>query len=158
MLRKDIRLDTRILIRMAIEAKERHPEAFSGPSPIRGIARAEIERSISEDEEYVRATYRQIASEIRRLGRSCPPADNIDTRWTSYRWLQVFMLFALDIGSRYHCSSNARIPRGTYVKLMHDVIDAQYLILGLAEGGLATKEEKLKRWWRLLLPNGVLYG
>jgi hypothetical protein len=40
------------------------------------------------------------------------------------------------------------------VKLEHDVHDAQILALGVMEGALVTREQKLQRWFRLLRPDG----
>ena len=41
-------------------------------------------------------------------------------------------------------------------KLEHDVLDAQYLILGVLEGGFATKDRKLQRFFKILCPDGIL--
>lgn len=40
--------------------------------------------------------------------------------------------------------------------LEHDLHDMQILILGVAENALATHERKLRTWFRLLAPNGLL--
>lgn len=41
--------------------------------------------------------------------------------------------------------------------LAHDQFDADYLVLGVLEGGLATSEKRLRRLFRWLRPNGVLW-
>lgn len=89
--------------------------------------------------------------------RPLPPRALVSENWAVYRWLQVQMLFALDLYMRY----GGRIPNtlspAVFEKMEHDVLDAQVLMLGCLEGTFATKEKKLKRWWALLCPRGRLY-
>ena len=81
----------------------------------------------------------------------------IDENWALYRWLQVQLLFALDVFVRYQGKSpDIENPR-IYERMEHDVLDTQLLMLGCLEGAFATREKKLKRWWSLLCPKGSLY-
>ena len=86
-----------------------------------------------------------------------PPIESIDEEWAIYRWTQVQLLFALDAHVRYQ----GKIPQPPSArvseKIEHDVLDAEQLILGCLEGAFATQENKHKRWWRLLCPDGYLY-
>lgn len=85
-----------------------------------------------------------------------PPADTITDDWALYRYLQMQMLFALDVYVRYQ----GRVPDignpAVFERIEHDVLDAQVAMLGCLEGALATRETKLQRWFRLAAPNGVL--
>jgi hypothetical protein len=89
--------------------------------------------------------------------KTLPPVDRMDESWAIYRWLQIQMLFALDIYVRYQGSIPDPMSQRVYEKLEHDVLDAEQLILGCLEGAYATKEKKHIRWWRLLCPSGTLY-
>ena len=87
------------------------------------------------------------------------PYPAIKTRpeeWALIRWLQVKMLFAVNLFMRYRGSLRASLSPGVLTRLEHDVHDAQILALGVLEGALATHEVKLRRWFRLLQPAGLL--
>lgn len=85
-------------------------------------------------------------------------ASAIDHTWITFRWLQVNLLFALELWVKY--PQGVRMQTGEKFKerLRHDVLDAQYLMLGLLEGAFATKEKKLCVWWKKLSPEGYLYS
>lgn len=85
-----------------------------------------------------------------------PSAQNMDSSWAFFRWLQVKMLFALDIHLRYQGKVDEMLTAGVLDRLEHDLHDMQHLTLGLLEGAFATNEKKLQRWWKLLLPSGDL--
>jgi hypothetical protein len=90
--------------------------------------------------------------------RPIPPGRGMDESWAIYRWLQVQFLFGLDLFRR----RGGKIPdmekfgSEAFKQLEHDIHDAQVLVLGCLEGAVATDEVKLKRWFRLLCPDGLL--
>jgi hypothetical protein len=86
-----------------------------------------------------------------------PPGDVIDESWALYRWLQVQLLFAVDVFARYQGNKPDLNSPAIFEKMEHDVLDAQVLMLACLEGAYATRETKLKRWWSLLRPDGKLY-
>lgn len=73
--------------------------------------------------------------------------------WTHIRWLQVNLLFALDLHIRHAGRLRRSLTRALRERLEHDVHDAQILALGVLEGELATRESKLQEW-HLLLQSG----
>lgn len=89
--------------------------------------------------------------------RPLPSVDLVDESWALYKYLQVQLLFAIDIYVRHA----GIIPTGAtgkaFEKLEHDVLDAQLVALGVLEGAFASREGKLKRWFKLLCPMGSLY-
>lgn len=89
--------------------------------------------------------------------KALPPASMIDESWALYRWLQVQLLFSVDVFARYQVNKPDLNSRATFEKMEHDVLDAQVLMLACLEGAFATREKKLKRWWSLLRPDGKLY-
>lgn len=86
-----------------------------------------------------------------------PPSEIVDEHWALYRYLQVQMLFALDVFVRYQGKTPDTSNPNIYERMEHDVLDAEILMLGCLEGAFATYECKLKRWWHLLCPDGQLY-
>lgn len=85
-----------------------------------------------------------------------PAAETITDDWALYRYLQMQMIFALDVYVRYHGRAPDIASPGVFERIEHDVLDAQITMLGCLEGGLAMRETKLKRWFRLAAPNGIL--
>lgn len=80
-----------------------------------------------------------------------PSPDAIDPRWLFFRWMQVHLLAGVDFIYRYGHSACV-----TSSKLPNDFIDLEYLVIGLVAGAFATREKRLRRWFRLLSPDGEL--
>lgn len=78
-------------------------------------------------------------------------------KWAHLRWIQVLMLFALDLHVRYRGKIREQLTPKLLVKLEHDIHDAQILALGALEGAIATNERKLLKWWALLSPGGKAF-
>jgi len=89
--------------------------------------------------------------------KELPPATTLNNNWAIYRWLQVQLLFALDVHVRYQGNIPEKLGPKVFTRMEHDVLDAELLALGCLEGNFATKENKHKRWWKLLCPSGELY-
>lgn len=82
----------------------------------------------------------------------------IDREWITFRWLQVALLFVLDLKVKYPGGIASVMTPKLRERIRHDVLDAQYLMMALLEGAFATKEKKLCEWWMKLKPDGVLYS
>ena len=131
------------------------PDLLKGSDASRGIARREAERAVAEETENLLGFYRLLTPPPGEL--SLPPVDLVTPDWALFRWLQIKLLFALDVYCRYSGNLPEPISAKVHDRFEHDVLDAQYLILGLLEGAFATREGKLQKWWRLLSPTGALY-
>jgi len=88
--------------------------------------------------------------------RKFPSRRIVNEKWAIYRWLQVQFLFALDLYLRYGFALADPMSPATEERIEHDVLDAQYLFIGVLEGAFATEEKKLQRWFKLLQPSGLL--
>jgi len=89
-------------------------------------------------------------------GNVMPSEEWLNPSWAIFRWFQVQLLFAIDIASRYGILDEAHLTSKLRIKLEHDVLDSHYLIQGLLEKSFATKEKKLKGFFKLLCPEGML--
>ena len=89
-------------------------------------------------------------------GTTMPAGKNLNESWTLFRWLQVQLLFSLDILHRYNDINLSALTDKSREKLEHDVLDMHYLILGVLQSAFATKDKKLIRFYKLLCPNGLL--
>ena len=130
------------------------PDLLVGADDERRIARDEAEKAISEPR-WLMPLYAQLQAPAGE--RPLPPASVISEDWAIYRWLQIQFLFALDVNLRYKGELPDTCNSRIYERMEHDLLDIQVLGLGCLEGSFATRETKLKRWWKLLCPTGTLY-
>lgn len=89
--------------------------------------------------------------------RPFPNAKQSPEEWASVALLQARLLFVTDLYTRYQGKLADIMTPQVRLRLEHDVHDAEILALGILEGALATKEHKLRRWFRLLRPGGLLF-
>ena len=90
--------------------------------------------------------------------RKLPPVQGITDNWALYRWLQIHFLFCIDLYFRFGGTITEQLSPDAEEQLEHDVLDAQYLLVGVLEGSFATNEKKLRRWFKTILPQGTLLG
>lgn len=129
-----------------------------------GTAKGESRESLKKDAEAATANHDQMRTFYKNV-TSCsppgefnpPPAELIGPDWACLRLLQVQWLFGIDIWYRFGNDFPVDPTGAAYERLEHDVLDANYLVLGLLQGSLATDEKKLRRWFRLLRSDGHLY-
>ena len=119
----------------------------------------------SEYEQYIANNIEELSNFLSNFespdGNTMPPSDILNKSWTLMRWLQVQLLFSLDIYYRYGREdfskwTQRQKDRLKEEKITHDVLDMWYLILGVLQQGFAVKENKLERFYELLCPDGML--
>jgi hypothetical protein len=130
------------------------PDVLAGNQIARDQARADAEAAIAEPGSLLKF-YSSL--EPPNGEKPLPPAHLVSEKWAVYRWLQVQMLFGLDLHIRYGGRIPEPLSTNIFEKIEHDVLDAQVLMLGCLEGAFATRERKLQRWYKLLCPGGMLY-
>lgn len=77
-------------------------------------------------------------------------------QWTIYRWVQAQLLYGLELTERHGRLTPNGITPKQKERLQHDVLDIEYLVLGVLEGGLATMDQRMRGMFELLRPDGVL--
>lgn len=90
-----------------------------------------------------------LLAEIARTGRLGP-------EWTIHRWVQAQLLYGLELTERRGRLAAKEITPKQKERLQHDVLDIEYLVLGVLEGALATKDKRMRGVFELLRPDGVL--
>jgi hypothetical protein len=105
----------------------------------------ELSLQIRNDREDIRGFYRN-----HRIP-PWPEADEIDEQWTFFRWIQVQLLAGLDFFASYGVKIQP-----SREKLMHELLDLEYLIMALIVGGLASREKRMIERFKLLRPDGIL--
>ncbi len=152
---KEVEQDVQRLIDLSETIPRLFPTLLSGTSMERASSRSRAEEAVSGVDEIHR-----FYSDLRAVGGypEHPRTFGRRGKWAHIRWLQVLMLFAVDLHVRYQGRLRESLTPKLLVKLEHDIHDAQILALGTLEGAIATRERKLLRWWRLLNPNGDAMG
>lgn len=76
--------------------------------------------------------------------------------WTIYRWVQVQLLYGLDLVERHGPLTAAGLTVKQRKRLRHDVTDIEYVVLGVLQGALATNDGRMRDMFTRLRPEGVL--
>lgn len=152
---EEVQSDIERLIDLSETIPSLFPELLSGTTEARATARADAEASIGSLEN-VLAFYNEL--EPAHMTPAGPEIVRDLEQWSHLRWLQVLMLFAVDLHIRYKGRLRKELTPGVIERLEHDVHDGQILALGVLEGAIATQEKKLLRWWPILCPGGQAYG
>lgn len=130
------------------------PNLLTGSTAEQKLAHAEAEGALAEPGALI-AFYSGLEPPPGQ--KPLPPPHLVSEQWAVYRWLQVKLLFALDVYVRCRGVLPETLSPSTYERMEHDVLDAQVFMLGCLEGAFATREKKLKRWWSLLCRDATLY-
>ena len=70
--------------------------------------------------------------------------------------MQVELLYGLELAEKHgHLDPEALTPNQRE-RLQHEVIDMEYLILGVLQGALASNDNRMRRMFTLLCPQGTL--
>ena len=73
-----------------------------------------------------------------------------------YRWTHVTLLYALELLEKHGQLAPEILTMKQREKLQHDVIDMQYVVLGVLQGALASKDKRMRAIFRLLRPDGAV--
>lgn len=152
---KDVESDVRQLIALAEMTPSLFPGLLVGTTAQQHAARRRAEAAIGQLEQIHKfySVLQPVLPELRY-----PVVFDKFKKWTFLRWLQVLMLFALDLFVRYQGKLRDGLTQKVLERLEHDVHDAQILVMGVLEGAIATREKKLLQWWPLLCPAGRIHG
>jgi hypothetical protein len=124
---------------------DRLPELNSAGQKDMSAVVAGLEAQIRDDHEDIRGVYG------RHRHRTFPSPELLDEDWTFFRWMQVQLLGGLDYYASYGVDKEPQRE-----KLMHELFDLAYLIFAVLVGGLACREKRIIKRFKLLCPQGVL--
>lgn len=151
--RQELLADVQTLKERALGMADFFPDVFIGNNRVIGAARKEAEVLIAQPTSLL-DFYAQLRAP--KGMRRFPPRRLLTEKWAIYRHLQVQFLFALDLYARFGTALAEPMSAEKEEEIEHDVLDAQYMLVGVLEGAFATNERKLQRWFRLLRPDGLL--
>ncbi|NML99745.1 hypothetical protein HHL24_17610 [Paraburkholderia sp. RP-4-7] len=153
---REVESDMNTVLWLAKDWQVNHADSFSGSDEERSKGRQMLDQEICS-EDFVLPKYAHAVSQPWSVHRKPVPVDLLTREWANFRWFQVNALFALDIAVRYPDLEILKKSPNALKKLNHDILDARGLLTALfVDGGFATQEEKLQRFWTLLNPDGLL--
>ena len=123
-----------------------------------GLARQEV----SQDRDFIVKFF----AEVLCGGAYAPPGARLlmqiahtgafGPEWALYRWTQVTLLYAIDLLEKHGQLAPEKLTTKQRQKLQHDVIDMQYVVLGVLQGALASKDKRMRAMFKLLRPDGAV--
>ncbi len=161
--RQLIENDTNAFIRLVKSLIKKMSSEFYGLSDEKTKQKRDvIEKKIALDKDYI---VEIINSERIYDYANMPTSQRITNRWATFRFFQIYHLYVIDFYLKYKSETNIdniflrkdSPQEKAFERIRHEMLDAQYLLYGLLEGGFATNELKLTSWWKLLsTPSGKL--
>lgn len=152
-----LELEVAQYLRRAASIKILFSELAKATGVKRDTLREDVEAAIA-DFSLMRTFYASMASHPQPASFTPPSVELVSPKWACVRLMQVHLLFGIELLYRFGTLNFPPAPTGrAYERFEHDVLDANYLIMGVLEGSLATHEKKLRRWFRLLCLDGRLY-
>jgi hypothetical protein len=135
---KDVESDVRQLIDLAEMTPSLFPGLLVGTTAQQLATRRRAEEAIGQLEQIHKfySVLQPVLPELRY-----PVVSDKFKKWAFLRWLQVLMLFALDLYVRYQGKLRDALTPNVLERLEHDVHDAQILVTGVLEGAIATREK-----------------
>lgn len=151
----DLKLRVERYVELIRTAPVLAPSMDQPGSMARLAVREKVEQEIAEDHDVVLQFLMNLV--LPHLDSTAlSSADGIDSKWALFREIQVRLLFAVDAYARYG-GNLTPLTAKRYREFEHDVLDQDYLTLGVLEGAFATREKKLQRFYKLLCPEGRLH-
>jgi hypothetical protein len=153
--RKELRQDVDNLVDRVEAAADMFPGLLGGKDAERKAFKESIEETIATDRGALRKFYASL--EIPHLdGKAFPAAERLTPNWAIFRRLQVDLLMAVDLLFRYKLSLKKVMTEKLATDLENDILDSHYVVLGVLEGALASRDRNVRRLWRLLRAKGEL--
>ena len=118
--------------------------------------------AVAQDRDFIAGFLAEFVCRGRHAPREAPllteiaRSDAFGPAWTVYRWLQVQLLYGLELLEKRGPLDLDALKLTLRDRLQHDVIDMEYVILGVLQGALATNDRKMRSMFELLRPQGTV--
>lgn len=103
-----------------------------------------IKEKLARDSELIKRIYNETKP------RDYPSSVMIDENWALYRWLQLCLIASVEYTRMYGINNAEAVAK----RLKNEYVDLQYCVTGILTKAFATKEPKLKTYFRLCCPGG----
>ena len=121
-----------------------------------------VRNTIAHDRDFISTFFGDFACQGKHLEPAAPilaaiaRSNGFGPAWTIYRWVQVQLLYGLEFAERHGCLDPEALTPGQRVRFQNEAIDMEYLILGVLQGTLASNDNRMRRMFHLLCPQGIL--
>jgi hypothetical protein len=134
--------DLRRFVEMVNLAPLMFPDVFKKglSDKARLAAKEDALRQIADDTHVAREGFRQLSGPAGRRLAGC----ELGPDWIHFRWLQVMLAAVVDLGLRYGRLEPPFLPKREH-EVGNFVLDMQYAMLALLEGGLASNDAWLRK-------------
>lgn len=140
------------LVEMINMAPALFPDAFNKERDL-AAERKKYENALVNDPNEITEFYGQLEPPDDAVKPA--PAALLTDEWIHFRWLQVKLWASLDLRLRLG-QLDGEITGERRHRLENFLFDMQYGMLGILEGGLATKDQWLRDLFKLFRPDGLL--
>lgn len=82
-----------------------------------------------------------------------PPSQTVTEDWALYRWLQINLIYSVEYTRKYGAGNADMVAKC----LPNDRLDREYIITGTLAKALATRDNEIRKYFKLCCPNGHLY-
>ena len=82
---------------------------------------------------------------------------NIDNNWAIYIWLQLMNIYSINLAYKYESIDTIRESSKAQEKITHDLLDMEYLLMGLLENCIASNDKNIVKLFKRISNNGYVY-
>ncbi len=95
------------------------------------------------------------------LAYGAPPnpvrAECINENWAYFRWIQVRVLYSLDLLLKYQDNLPKNPGTNFWRRIEHDLLDSEYVILASLTRALASNENRMTSFFMSVCPKGEIF-
>ena len=115
----------------------------------------EAKQEIISKYDKVRNIYSDITKNDRPKNRVSP--DLINDDWACFRYVQVRVLYSLNLLLKYQGKLPAKTSKKFWRKIEHELHDSEYVMLGALSGALASNEKQMISNYKSICPSGKVF-
>lgn len=121
-----------------------------------------VRNTIAHDRDFISTFFGDFACQGKHLEPAAPilaaiaRTNGFGPAWTIYRWVQVQLLYGLEFAEKHGRLDPEALTPGQRLRFQNEAIDMEYLILGVLQGALASSDNRMRRMFHLLCPQGIL--
>lgn len=147
-----------VTIGLARILRDKYPKAFGGNDKEKRAELQSLKERVVDDTEFIRSYI--LGMNLQKSGQDAAALERFSLKvkkgWVHFLVTQVTLLVAIDIASRHRLIEP--IHQTVRESIRHDILDSQLLIAGCLVGRIATRDKRIRSWWKLLMKKDVDFG
>lgn len=150
---ESVKRNTRSFFELAMMVYEFFPH-------LSGMPYSHFPKAVQQAKQVVASNGDKVRDIYDKLLLYAPPnaisAASLDPNWAYFRWIQVRVIYSLDLLLIYQGRLPPVISNGFWQRIEHEMLDAEYVILASLAGALACNETKIIETYLSVRPDGLL--